>query len=69
MTRLRHQTGPGQKFGIEYLAYVDTPQAGELKLGYYRRVGSSAHLKLQIGTVPSDGWHPLARLELRWLLN
>jgi drug/metabolite transporter (DMT)-like permease len=69
MTRLRYQIKAGRKVGIEYLANVDTPQAGELKLGYYRQVGSSALLKLLIGTVPSEGWHPLARLELRWRLN
>jgi drug/metabolite transporter (DMT)-like permease len=69
MTRLRHQFAPGHKIGVEYLARTDAPRAGELKLGYYGSIHESVSLKFLFGAVPSDGWEPLARLELRWRLT
>ena len=69
MTRLRYQLKPGQKFGAEYLAYVDSPGDGELKLGYYGAIGESISMKLLAGAARNDGWQPLARLELSWRLN
>jgi drug/metabolite transporter (DMT)-like permease len=69
MTRVRYQFRPGHKFGTEYLAYVDAPRDGELKLGYYGGVGESLSLKLLVGAVTADSWRPLARLELSWRMN
>jgi drug/metabolite transporter (DMT)-like permease len=66
MTRLRKPFRQGHKIGAEYLAYVDAPRDGEFKLGYYGAVGESVSLKVLAGTVPSEGWQPLFRLELSW---
>lgn len=69
MTRVRYQFRPGHKIGTEYLAAVDVPQDGELKLGYYGSAGNSVSLKLLVGAVPRDGWQPRARIELSWRMH
>jgi drug/metabolite transporter (DMT)-like permease len=69
MTRLRHQLRPGQKMGVEYLAYLDSPGDGELKLGYYGVIGESISVKLLAGAVPADNWQALGRLEFSWRLR
>jgi len=68
MLRLRNRLASGHKLGVEYLAYVDDPGAGQIKLGYYASLGRSLSFKALAGTYVEEGWEPLVRLELSWQL-
>jgi drug/metabolite transporter (DMT)-like permease len=69
MTRVRHRFDGGHKLGAEYLSYVDDPAGGELKMAYYLPVGRAGQLRILGGTQLREGWSPLVRLELSWLLQ
>jgi drug/metabolite transporter (DMT)-like permease len=66
MGRARHRFGRGQKFGAEYLAYVDDPGNGELKMTYSRPFGRSGQLRFLAGAKLREDRSPLARIEVSW---
>ncbi len=68
MVRGRHLVTDGHKLGLEYMAYMDALEEGELKLGYYGSITQSLSMKLLIGSVVSEAT-PVARLELSWQLH
>lgn len=67
--RLRRVLGEGRKAGLEYTAYVESPDSGELKFGYYQDLNSSLSLKLLAGAVLDGSPQPMAQLELSWQLR
>ena len=67
--RFRGVLGEGSKFGIEYRAYADDPDGGELVLGYYRTFNSTLSLKFLAGTVIGSRSTPLAQFGLTWQLR
>lgn len=64
--RLRHQLGDRHKLGIEYLARVDAPGSGQVKLGYYATIRPGLTLKLLLGADLDRTGMPMARLGISW---
>jgi drug/metabolite transporter (DMT)-like permease len=69
MGRARHRFSGGQKLGAEYLAYVDEPGNGELKMAYSRPFGRSGQLRVLAGAKLREDRSPLARIEFSWRIN
>lgn len=67
--RIRRALNDRSKVGIEYMAYADKLDSGELKIGYYRNFNSSASLKFLAGAVLDGRPEPMAHVELTWQLR
>jgi hypothetical protein len=67
--RLRRGLGDGARIGIEYMAGTDSPDSGELKLGFYQGISSTVSLKFLAGAVLVDDSPLAAQLQLAWRLR
>jgi drug/metabolite transporter (DMT)-like permease len=68
-SRLRRALDDSRKIGVEYLANTDGLDAGELKLGYYRKYRSPLSLKVLAGTTVGSNPEATAQVTLSWQLR